>query len=206
VNAGAVVTVLTDNASVTVDYRTGRIELRPGTCRTAPHPTLRHVRGGPSWGTSETLAVLPDAGSAPARWRAAALPVLIVVVGVRVIGPRRGRFARLVELGCYGRSRRPATREQAVHAVRAVRWAARLVPARWGCLEQSVAAALLLACAGRRAEWRHGMATDPIRLHAWIADSAGRPVEEPDETCLYTPICTPDGPGAPPGPREEHTP
>lgn len=66
---------------------------------------------------------------------------------------------------------------------------------RWACLEESTAAAVLLAISGRRAEWRHGVATDPIRLHAWIADPEGQPVEEPADTALYTPTYTPDGPG-----------
>ncbi|WP_405796628.1 lasso peptide biosynthesis B2 protein [Streptomyces sp. NBC_01506] len=59
----------------------------------------------------------------------------------------------------------------------------------------STAASLLLAGARRRAEWRHGVAVDPVRLHAWIADPEGEPVEEPADTALYTPTYTPDGPG-----------
>ncbi|WP_240801398.1 lasso peptide biosynthesis B2 protein [Streptomyces sp. A1136] len=48
-----------------------------------------------------------------------------------------------------------------------------LTPARWACLEQSTAGTLLPDAAGRRAEWRHGIAADPVRLHAWIEDAAG---------------------------------
>ncbi|WP_198663522.1 lasso peptide biosynthesis B2 protein [Jiangella endophytica] len=62
------------------------------------------------------------------------------------------------------------------------------VPARVACLEESVAANLLLAAAGRRGCWTHGAATDPLRFHAWLADGEGRPVEEPPDTELYTPI------------------
>ncbi|MFI7103537.1 lasso peptide biosynthesis B2 protein [Streptomyces sp. NPDC050161] len=92
-------------------------------------------------------------------------------------GSERGRLSCLVRLGCCGRHLSPATHVQAVYAVRAVRWAARMVPARWAYLKQSAAAALLLASAGRRAEWRHGVATDPVRLHAWITDQQDRPVD-----------------------------
>ncbi|WP_416970225.1 lasso peptide biosynthesis B2 protein [Streptomyces sp. 4F14] len=70
-------------------------------------------------------------------------------------GPRRSRH-----LGGLG----SRTSRQARYAVCAVRRASRLVPLRWACLEQSTAAAVLLAMAGRRAEWRHGVATDPVRL------------------------------------------
>ncbi|MFE7315678.1 lasso peptide biosynthesis B2 protein [Streptomyces sp. NPDC057555] len=197
------VTVLTDHTAVIVNYGTGHTELRP---LTAPVKevgvVVRHGTAGPSWGTVEVPAVLPTPGPVPARWWLAAIPALLATVSVRVIGPKQGRFSRLVRLGCCGRDLPPATRMQAVHAVRAVRWASRLVPARWACLEQSAAAALLLASTGRRAEWRHGFAADPVRLHAWIADQEGRPVEEPDETSLYTPIYTPDGPGAPRAAKE----
>ncbi|MFI5616818.1 lasso peptide biosynthesis B2 protein [Streptomyces sp. NPDC051567] len=66
---------------------------------------------------------------------------------------------------------------------------------RWACLEQSVAAALLLAVTGVRGEWRHGVAGDPVRLHAWIVDRNGCPVDEPPDTALYAVTYTPDGPG-----------
>lgn len=46
---------------------------------------------------------------------------------------------------------------------------------------------LALALAGYRASWCHGVAADPLRLHAWIeADS--KPVGEPASTELFTPI------------------
>lgn len=48
---------------------------------------------------------------------------------------------------------------------------------------------------GRRAEWRHGIALDPVRMHCWTAGPDGRPVDGPEDTGLYTVTCTPDGPG-----------
>ncbi|MBZ6173360.1 lasso peptide biosynthesis B2 protein [Streptomyces olivaceus] len=98
----------------------------------------------------------------------------------------------------------PATVSQARYAVLAVRWAARLLPMRWACLEDSTAAAFLLSTARRRAEWRHGVALDPVRLHAWIVGPNGEPVEEPTDTALYTATFTPDGPGRH-RPTEERT-
>ncbi|MCZ0994333.1 lasso peptide biosynthesis B2 protein [Streptomyces noursei] len=197
--------VLTDHSCVIVNYRTGRTELRRLTAHVGEAGVVvRHGAAAPSWGTVEVPAVLPTPGPVPTRWWLAAMPVLIATVAVRVIGPKQGRFRRLVRLGCCGSGLPPATKVQAVHAVRAVRRASRLVPARWACLEQSAAVALLLASAGRRAEWRHGFAADPVRLHAWIADQEGRPVEEPAETSLYTPIYTPDGPGSPRAAKEAH--
>ncbi|WP_330239171.1 lasso peptide biosynthesis B2 protein [Streptomyces sp. NBC_00525] len=75
---------------------------------------------------------------------------------------------------------------------------ARAVPAWIACLEGSTAASLLLAASGRGSAWRHGVAADPIRLHAWIRDEHGRPVEEPRHTGDYTPINTATPPGAEP--------
>ncbi|MCK8676732.1 lasso peptide biosynthesis B2 protein [Streptomyces lichenis] len=129
------------------------------------------------------------------RWRVVAVPVVLATATTWAVGRRRNRFARLVRLACSGRGLPPATASQARYAVRAVRWAAQLQPMRWACLEDFTAAALVLAVARRRAEWRHGVALDPVRLHAWIADADGAPVEEPADTALYHPTCTPDGPG-----------
>ncbi|WP_254802508.1 lasso peptide biosynthesis B2 protein [Kitasatospora sp. SUK 42] len=55
-------------------------------------------------------------------------------------------------------------------------------------LEEATAASLLLAIGGRGGAWRHGVATDLIRLHAWICDVHGLPVGEPEHTGDYTPI------------------
>ncbi|MFH8555420.1 lasso peptide biosynthesis B2 protein [Streptomyces celluloflavus] len=108
-----------------------------------------------------------------------------------VYGVNEGR----VRLACTGRNLPPATAGQSRYAVCAVRRASRVMPMRWACMEDSTAAALLLAVARRRAEWRHDIATDPVRLHAWIAGPEGEAVEEPADTVLYTPTYTPDGPG-----------
>lgn len=185
------------HACVLIDYDTGRTELRPASDEAAAmgEMVVRLPEASLSWGTFEQQAVLPEPAPIPMRWWIAAVPVVFATAAVRAAGPRRNRFSRLVRLACTGRDLPPATASQARYAVRAVRRAARLLPMRWACLEDSAAAALLLTAVRRRAEWRHGVAIDPVRLHAWIADPEGRPVEEPADTALYTPTYTPDGPG-----------
>ncbi|TVL91951.1 lasso peptide biosynthesis B2 protein [Streptomyces sp. SAJ15] len=182
-----------------IDYDTGHTELRPPSdAATNMGATVVHLRDtGLSWGTIEQSAILPAPASIPLRWRAGALLAVLVTAVTWAIGPHRGRFSRLVRLARAGRDLPAATAYQARYAVCAVRWAARTMPVRWACLEDSTAAAVLLTMARRRAEWRHGIATDPVRLHAWIADPEGEPVEEPADTALYTPTYTPDGPGPP---------
>ncbi|WP_372412187.1 lasso peptide biosynthesis B2 protein [Streptomyces luteireticuli] len=191
------VAALTTHVCVLIDYDTGHTELRPAS-DAAAHMGATVVRlrdAALSWGTVEQSAVLPTPVPIPLRWRVGAVPVVLVTAATWAVGTRRGRFSRLVRLACAGRDLPPATECQSRYAVCAVRWAARVLPMRWACLEDSTAAALLLAVARRRAEWRHGVATDPVRLHAWIANPEGKPVEEPADTALYTPTYTPDGPG-----------
>ncbi|MGH3904348.1 MAG: lasso peptide biosynthesis B2 protein, partial [Pseudonocardiaceae bacterium] len=180
------VTALSRHARVTIDYDTGQTQLRPALDQQtdADAIVVRLADASPSWGTIEVPATLPAPAPVPLHWRLSAIPAVILTLTVRTVGARHGRFARLVRLACCGRALPPATERQARHAVRAVRWASHVLPTRWACLEQSTAAAVLLAAAGRRAEWRHGVATDPVRLHAWIADHTGAPVEEPADTAL----------------------
>jgi hypothetical protein len=154
----------------------------------APAPVVIRLNGSTvSWGTQETAAALPAIGNAPWPWRLAALPIVLLVLLARQSG-RKHRFARLVRLTQLGAQQPWATDLQARHAVRAVRHVARYIPARIACLEESMAAKLLLAAIGKRATWCHGIATDPVRLHAWIAGSDGDPIDEPPSTHRYTMI------------------
>lgn len=161
----------------------------------AAPPAVRLVEAAPaSWGTQETRAQLDPPGPAPWRWRIAAFPVVLLVVLVRQLGRRDQRFARLLRLTHWGAHFSPAGDLQARHAVRAARLAGRVLPARFACLEESVAAAVLLAGAGLRARWCHGVAIDPLRLHAWLDNSDGQPIDEPCDTDRYTRITqTPAG-------------
>ncbi|MFJ4676494.1 lasso peptide biosynthesis B2 protein [Kitasatospora sp. NPDC088783] len=191
------VTALTRHAGVVVNYRTGTTVLLTGD---ALDRWLTALEGSPapapvpvpdstvSWGTGEVPVRLPALEQPPLHWRLAATAVLASVLAARTLGPRAERFGRLRHLAETGNALPPPSARHARLAVRSVRWAARNVPARVACLEESVAAVLLLALGGRGGAWRHGIATDPIRLHAWICDGDGRPVEEPAHTAHYTPI------------------
>ncbi|MFF3256433.1 lasso peptide biosynthesis B2 protein [Actinacidiphila glaucinigra] len=183
--------------TVVVNYRDGRTRLYASLGPGFGDDVLvvHHQDDIPSWGTVDVPAALESVPHAPLRWRLGAVPALAVTAAVAALGARQARFRRMVALATLGRRLRPADKERATDAVRAVRWASRVIPARWACLEQSTAAALLLAATGHRAEWRHGVSTDPVRLHAWVADPHGRPVEEPEDTSLYAVTYTPNGPG-----------
>ncbi len=49
---------------------------------------------------------------------------------------------------------------------------------------------LLLAARNRRVLWCHGVAPDPVRLHAWVQTVDGAIVGEPESTGAYTPVLT----------------
>lgn len=190
-------TALTGAAGVVVNYRTGTTVVLTGDSLSRWLDCLEHseapapvtVRPSEtSWGTSESSARLDAPAPPPWSWRIAASVLLAGTLATRHLGRGRTRFGRLVRLAEAGRDLPRPTRAHASLAVRSVRWAARLFPARVACLEESTTAALLLAAGGRGGAWRHGVVTDPIRMHAWICDVHGQPVEEPDQTGDYSPI------------------
>ncbi|MFE2104410.1 lasso peptide biosynthesis B2 protein [Kitasatospora sp. NPDC059463] len=143
-----------------------------------------------SWGGDEFRAGLSPLPPVPRTRTLAAAAALAAVHAVKTAGPEHeamGRVLKLVHSASKGR-RRPATvsqAEQAVHAARSAGWYS---PGRTNCLEESAAAMLLLQLTGRAAVWRHGVAPDPIRLHAWIETVDGTPVAEPTSTGLFTAI------------------
>lgn len=117
-----------------------------------------------------------------------AVPALLFTLAIQHAPPAKRRFARtLAAIHAAVRHTQPTTRAEAASAVRAVRLLARVIPARVACFEESTAAMFALAIAGRHAEWCHGAATDPVRLHAWL-QVAGEAVEEPDSTHRYVPV------------------
>jgi hypothetical protein len=178
---------------IVINYLDGAVTLLTGGASAA---WLASLNGPPvcigdavaSWGTQEVLAYLPAPAPSPWRWRLTAVPVVLAMLAVKHAGNPARAFHRLVRLSRAGSFLPAASTESVRRAVRAVRWATRLVPARVACLEESVAAMLLLAATGKRGRWRHGIATDPIRLHAWLVDPDDVPVEEPTETAHYTTI------------------
>lgn len=141
----------------------------------------------PSWGTHVSPAALAAVQPAPWAWYPLAAWALLTTLALRQLGPRRRQFTRL-QAAAFRRTRgRPADMPTAVAALRAVRRLSRWIPARAACLEESVAAVLALRVTGRSVTWRHGVATDPIRLHAWL-EVDSRPVDEAPDIVSYTPI------------------
>ncbi len=110
------------------------------------------------------------------------LPALLATSVARLLvllSPRRLRRA----LSLARRGAAPATEEQALaarHAVVAV--SARC--AGEGCLQRSVATALLCRLHGVWPDWCTGVRTAPFRAHAWV-EVAGRPVGEPQGAGYY---------------------
>ncbi|GAB3159995.1 hypothetical protein GCM10027059_07120 [Myceligenerans halotolerans] len=183
-----------DDVTVRVDYCTGAVTAATGhTARVwanAPGAVVGSV-WGLSFGTDETDLEPQAPSPVLAHDFAAAVAALAVTLTARSLGRRTASISRLIRLIEVTVRHAPstATPAEAERAVRVVRRAARWMPARVACLEESVAAVLLLSMRRRRATWCHGIAPDPIQFHAWIQID-GRPVAEPATTSKYTVLYT----------------
>lgn len=93
--------------------------------------------------------------------------------------PRRLRRA----LRALSRGAVPATADLALTARTSV-----VTVSAWcagqGCLERSVATALLVRLHGGWADWCTGIRTQPFRAHAWV-EADGSAVGEPGDTALF---------------------
>jgi hypothetical protein len=96
-----------------------------------------------------------------------------------LLPPRRIRQV----LTLLRRGATPATMEQALAARHAV-VASSLRCAGEGCLQRSVATALLCRLGGAWPDWRTGVRTAPFRAHAWV-EAEGQPVGEPFQAGYY---------------------
>lgn len=145
-----------------------------------------------SWGSAEFPAGVrrPPPVRLPTAFAAAAALTAVFAVG-RAGQPTTAmhRVTRLIS-SATATCRRPATPAQAASCVLAVRRAAWHSPTRAACLEESAAAVLLLAARRLHVTWCHGVAADPVRLHAWIQTADGSPVAEPPSTRTYVPVLT----------------
>jgi hypothetical protein len=144
-----------------------------------------------SWGGIEHQVGLqrPPLASLPATLSAAG--ALALVFAVKHAGPASTAMLRVTRLvAAASTCRHTATPAAAAAAVRAVRAAAWWSPGRTACLEESAAAVVLLAARRLQVTWCHGIAADPVRLHAWVQTGDGSPVAEPPSTRAYTPVLT----------------
>lgn len=141
-----------------------------------------------SWGSTEHPAgLVPPSVPATVILRATATAALGVVLAVKCTGPTGTAMRRVMALVrlCAARARRPATVGQIESTVNAVRYAAYAAPTRAACLEESAAVVVMLAAQGLGVTWCHGIAPDPVRLHAWVQTGYGFPVAEPASTGAY---------------------
>jgi hypothetical protein len=157
-----------------------------------PWPVVRAFTAGASWGSAEHPAGATRPDRVARGMLLGATAALIAVAAIKAGGDRRTAMLRLVRSvhGAASTCRRPATLAQAVEAVLAVRFAGWHSPARTACLEESSAAVLLLAARRLGVTWCHGVAADPVRLHAWVQTEDGIPVAEPASTRACTPLLT----------------
>ncbi len=109
-------------------------------------------------------------------------PALLATAAARLLVLLKPRRIRRV-LTLMRRGAAPATAEQALAARRAV-VAVSARCAGEGCLQRSVATALLCRMRGVWPDWCTGVRTAPFRAHAWV-EVDGRPVGEPHRAGHY---------------------
>lgn len=109
------------------------------------------------------------------RWGRRGLAFCVLAVTCLVVRCSSFRIQLALVGGARRLGRRTAMFEEATEVVAAVGWAVRYYPGRAACLEQSLAAVLLAAAAGRQLDWWLGALTDPYRFHAWV-EVEGRPI------------------------------
>ncbi|MGQ0778988.1 MAG: lasso peptide biosynthesis B2 protein [Pseudonocardiales bacterium] len=188
---------VTGDAAVSVVLDTASVQMLLGQLQAAgllvavarPRPWPVPVAGRPivpSWGTHEIQAGRISVARVPYRILPVALVALAAVLVVAHTGRASMRMARLMRLIGWAARRTLglASPDQALHAVHAVRRVGLLAPGRVACLEESAAVVLTLAAFRQRVTWCHGVAADPIRLHAWV-ETDGGPVAEPESTHRY---------------------
>ncbi|WP_322768893.1 lasso peptide biosynthesis B2 protein [Frankia sp. Cr1] len=134
----------------------------------------------------------PELLPVPLRSMLQAVLALAFILAVLRFGRGQGRLNRVMRLLGWAsrRAAEPAEAEEAVQAIHAVRRAALLPVGRVACLEESAAVTLMLAAVGRRVRWCHGVAADPVRLHAWVVTCDGETVVEPVGTARFTVLRT----------------
>ncbi|WP_331618212.1 lasso peptide biosynthesis B2 protein [Streptomyces sp. CA-278952] len=122
----------------------------------------------------------------------------------RQVGPRLAAgLARLLvqlpparlhrALGFLSRGTRPAAYPAVAEARRSVVSVSTRC-AGLGCLQRSVATALLCRARGTWADWCTGFRTRPFGAHAWV-EVDGRPVDEPGELSGFQTVLAVRAPG-----------
>jgi hypothetical protein len=127
--------------------------------------------------------VLPRREPLPPRHRPAALCAVARLLA-RLSPYRIGQALRTLR-----RHAAPASAQQAVHARAAVMTVSRRCAGPQGCLQRSLATAVLCRMRGVWPTWCTGVRTQPFGAHAWV-EVDGRPINEPQAAGYYTATMT----------------
>lgn len=139
----------------------------------------------------------------PERVRLALHTRVVTVAAIALAAPLTQLPPKVLRavLAFVSRRARPATAAQASAAREAV-VASSIRCAVNGCLQRSIATALICRVHGTWPTWRLGARTTPFGAHAWV-EAEGRMIDEPIPVGYYVPLVTvaPPEPGAAPDRR-----
>ncbi|MEV0087335.1 lasso peptide biosynthesis B2 protein [Saccharopolyspora sp. NPDC050642] len=119
-------------------------------------------------------------------WRRRLLPLLAVALARPLASIRPARLRRVLEFARRGAA--PATADQAL-AARQAAVSVSLRCAGRGCLQRSIATALLCRARGTWPTWCTGVRTQPFAAHAWI-EADGQLIGESHPKGHYRPLLT----------------
>jgi hypothetical protein len=124
-------------------------------------------------------------------WRK--VPAVVLAVGIaRILAQLSPKNLRAV-LTLVRNGANDATYSQALLARDAISAMSIRCRAGEGCLQRSIATALLCRTNGTWPTWRTGVRTDPFSAHAWV-EANGEPVGESFPAGYYSPIITIEAP------------
>lgn len=131
-----------------------------------------------------TPVIVPRGGRLSLPRRSLAILAVGVASLLARLSPRRIRVAlTLLRAGAAPAGYDQASRARHAVVTTSVRCAGD------GCLQRSLAAALMCRAQGVWPTWCVGVRTEPFGAHAWV-EAEGRPVDEPDPPGHYHPILT----------------
>ncbi|MER6306010.1 lasso peptide biosynthesis B2 protein [Streptomyces sp. NPDC001657] len=112
------------------------------------------------------------------------VPLLAVAAARLLAKAKPARLRRILEFARRGAH--PATADQALAAREAV-VSVSLRCAGQGCLQRSIATALLCRLRGTWPTWCTGVRTHPFAAHAWV-EAEGQPIGEPHPKGHFRPL------------------
>lgn len=115
------------------------------------------------------------------EWVAGVISITVAGFLSKLSPSQLERVLKMLKRGSRASSHTRAARARAIVTSISLRCAGE------GCVQRSIASAIICRMQGEWPTWHSGVRTNPFRAHAWISVD-GRPVDEPGSTSSFTPL------------------